>query len=124
MHFLLEKVDFQPAMLVYQKVTVEKMSKSARPAWLLAQLEVSKALVPFWRLLIHRFGTRDIPWKSKGTTLPETNISPENGGPLDFWRFRTWKPSFLGAFAVSFRGGIKLGTSWVIALFPNSSFLS
>ncbi len=36
-----------------------------------------------------------LPKTGKGT-LPETNISPENR-PLYFWRFRTWKPSFLGA---------------------------
>ena len=37
-------------------------------------------------------------------TLPETNseFAPENN-PLEVWSFRAWKPSFLGAFAVSFR---------------------
>ena len=34
---------------------------------------------------------------SRAPTLPETNIVSENGGPLEFRRFRAWKPSFSGA---------------------------
>ena len=34
---------------------------------------------------------------SRAPTLPETNIASENGGPLEFRRFRAWKPSFSGA---------------------------
>ncbi len=43
-------------------------------------------------------------------TLPETNryIAPENRGPLESRRFRTWKAPFSGALAVSFREGILL----------------
>ena len=46
-------------------------------------------------------------WASQGKcwnrenfhTLPETNVNvaPENVRPLEVWRFRTWKPPFLGA---------------------------
>ena len=41
-------------------------------------------------------------------TLPETNVAPENRGPLESRRFRSWKPPFSGAFTVSFREGISL----------------
>ena len=49
------------------------------------------------------------PWNSH--TLPETNISRENRGPLEIRRFRAWKPSFLGAM-LNF-GGVALENGWL-----------
>ena len=46
----------------------------------------------------------------KGFTLPETNISPEKR-PLKKRKFRTWKPSFSGPFAVSFGEALVLSVS-------------
>ena len=39
-------------------------------------------------------------------TFPETNMSPLKIGAPWKRRFRTWKPAFSGALAVSFREGI------------------
>ena len=74
-------------------------------------VDIQSYLLRFGVWMVHFWGPNTEPPQVIGrlgivsTTLPETNISPENR-PLEVWRFRTWKPSFLRAFAVSFREGI------------------
>ena len=53
-------------------------------------------------VVLYVFPSSRIEMNSTWTTLPETNMTPENI-PLEVWRFRTWKPSFLGVVVVSFR---------------------
>ena len=63
-------------------------------------------------------------WPRGPLILPSLKLTanaPENGGPLESQRFRTWKAPFLGEFAVSFREGIRgLGLMgfrvWVLRL--------
>ena len=62
--------------------------------------------------LHHLVGTRVffeycfVSWSEMIPSLKLTANAPENGGPLESRRFRTWKPPFLGGVqAASFREG-------------------
>ena len=53
----------------------------------------------------------DIPLLSNKNTPQNKHGSPENG-PLEFRRFRTWKPSFPGSMLIF--GGVDVPDRWTL----------